>query len=86
MIREIATDIFVETNFHGANVAYVRTDEGVILIDTPMLPKEARQWRAEIEKKTGQQIIYIINTDHHRAHVIGNQFFPTATVIAFARA
>jgi cyclase len=86
MIREIATDIFVETNFHGANVAYVRTDEGVILIDTPMLPKEARQWRAEIEKKTGQQIIYIINTDHHRAHVIGNQFFPTATVIAHEQA
>jgi cyclase len=86
MIREIASDIFVETNFHGANVAYVRTDEGVILIDTPMLPKEARQWRAEIEKKTGQQIIYIINTDHHRAHVIGNQFFPTATVIAHEQA
>jgi cyclase len=86
MIREIASDIFVETNFHGANVAYVRTDEGVILIDTPMLPNEARQWRAEIEEKTGQQIIYIINTDHHRAHVIGNQFFPTATVIAHEQA
>ena len=86
MIREIASDIFVETGFHGANVAYVRTDEGVILIDTPMLPNEARQWRAEIEEKTGQRIIYIINTDHHRAHVIGNQFFPTATVIAHEQA
>jgi cyclase len=86
MIREIASDIFVETNFHGANVAYIRTDEGVILIDTPMLPKEARQWRAEIEERTGQQIIYIINTDHHRAHVIGNQFFPTAAVIAHEQA
>ena len=86
MIREIASDIFVETDFHGANVAYVRTDEGVILIDTPMLPNEARQWRAEIEEKSGQQIIYIINTDHHRAHVIGNQFFPTATVIAHEQA
>jgi cyclase len=86
MIREIASDIFVETDFHGANVAYVRTDEGVILIDTPMLPNEARRWRAEIEEKTGQQIIYIINTDHHRAHVIGNQFFPTATVIAHEQA
>ena len=86
MIREIASDIFVETDFHGANVAYVRTDEGVILIDTPMLPNEARQWRAEIEEKTGQPIVYIINTDHHRAHVIGNQFFPTATVIAHEQA
>ena len=75
MIREIASDIFVETDFHGANVAYVRTDEGVILIDTPMLPIEARQWRAEIEEKTGQQIVYIINTDHHRDHALGNYYF-----------
>jgi len=86
MIREIAPRIFVETEFHGANVAFIVTGEGVILIDTPMLPKEARQWRAEIGKMTDQEIIYIINTDHHRAHVIGNQFFPTATVIAHERA
>ncbi len=86
MIREIAPDVFVQTGFHGANVAYIRTDEGVILIDTPMLPKEARQWRTEIEEKTGREIIYIINTDHHRAHVIGNQFFSTATVIAHEQA
>jgi cyclase len=86
MIREIAPRIFVETQFHGANVAFIVTGEGVILIDTPMLPKEARQWRTEIEKMTDQKIIYIINTDHHRAHVIGNQFFPTATVVAHERA
>jgi cyclase len=35
---------------------------------------------------TGEQIIYIINTDHHRAHVIGNQYFPMATVIAHEHA
>jgi cyclase len=86
MIREIAPKIFVETQFHGANVAFIITGEGVILIDTPMLPNEARQWRTEIGKRTDQEIIYIINTDHHRAHVIGNQFFPTATVIAHERA
>jgi cyclase len=86
MIREIAPRIFVETQFHGANVAFIVTGEGVILIDTPMLPKEARQWRTEIGKRTDQEIIYILNTDHHRAHVIGNQFFPTATVIAHERA
>ena len=86
MIREIAPDIFVESEFHGANVAFIDTGEGVILIDTPMLPDQARLWRSEIAKRTGQKIIYIINTDHHRAHVIGNQFFPTATVVAHEHA
>jgi cyclase len=86
MIREIAPNVFVETEYHGANVAFIVTGEGVILIDSPMLPKQAHHWRAEIQKHTSQPILYIINTDHHRAHVIGNQFFPTATVIAHERA
>jgi glyoxylase-like metal-dependent hydrolase (beta-lactamase superfamily II) len=86
MIREIAPRVFVETEYHGANVAFVVTGEGVILIDTPMLPNEARLWWGEILKRTDQEILYIINTDHHRAHVIGNQFFPTATVVAHEHA
>jgi cyclase len=86
MIREIAPNIFVETEYHGANVAFIVTGEGVILIDTPMLPVEARHWLAEIQKRTSEPIRYIINTDHHRAHVIGNQYFPMATVIAHEQA
>jgi cyclase len=82
MVQEIAPSIFVESGYHGANVAFIVTGQGVILIDTPMLPKEALHWQDEIRKRTSEQILYIINTDHHRAHVIGNQFFPTATVIA----
>lgn len=86
MVQEIAPNIFVESGYHGANVAFVVTGEGVILIDSPMLPEEAHHWQGEIRKRTDERILYIINTDHHRAHIIGNQFFPTATVIAHERA
>ncbi|MGD2039310.1 MAG: MBL fold metallo-hydrolase [Anaerolineae bacterium] len=82
MIREIAPDIYVETEFHGANVGFIATEQGVILIDTPMLPDDARLWIQEIRDRTGQEVIYIINTDHHRGHIIGNQYFPGARVIA----
>ncbi len=54
----------------------------MVLIDTPMLPDDARFWLEEIRNRTGQKILYIINTDHHRGHIIGNQYFPMATVIA----
>lgn len=86
MIREIAPNVFVETEFHGANVAFIVTGEGVILIDTPMLPEQARLWLREIQSRTKQDILYIINTDHHRAHVIGNQHFPMARVVAHEHA
>jgi cyclase len=82
VIREIGAGVFVETELHGANVGFVVTSEGVILIDTPLLPDDARRWHREIERRTSQRIIYIINTDHHRGHILGNQYFPTATVIA----
>ena len=38
MIQEVAPGVYVETGFHGANVGFVVTDEGVILIGTPLLP------------------------------------------------
>jgi cyclase len=81
-MRELAPNVFVETEFHGANVGAITTGEGVILIDTPMLPDDAAAWLEEIRKRTGERILYIINTDHHRGHIIGNQYFPMATVIA----
>ncbi|MGD9404744.1 MAG: MBL fold metallo-hydrolase, partial [Anaerolineae bacterium] len=82
IIREIAPNVFVETEFHGANIGFIVTDECVILIDTPMLPDDADIWHEEIRKRTDREIRYIINTDHHRGHIIGNQYFPMATVIA----
>jgi hypothetical protein len=42
VIQEIGASIFVETELHGANVGFIVTDEGVILIDTPLLPDDAR--------------------------------------------
>ena len=54
MLREIAPNIVVETEYHGANVASVATGEGVILIDTPMLPEEALHWRTVIQEADGQ--------------------------------
>jgi cyclase len=86
MIREIVPNVFVETEYHGANVAFIVTGEGVILVDSPMLPKQARQWLKEIQKRTHEPVRYIINTDHHRAHIVGNQHFPSAKVIAHENA
>jgi cyclase len=86
MVQEIAHNVFIETRYHGANVAYIPTGEGIILIDTPMLPNDARAWLALIEASCREPILYIINTDHHRAHIIGNQFFPMARVLAHEHA
>lgn len=80
-MQQIGEGIYVETDYRGGNVGFVVTGEGVILINTPMIPHEARHWRDEIARVTEQKIIYIINTDYHPECVLGNRVFQ-APVIA----
>jgi cyclase len=79
-MQQITKDVYVETGVGGANVGFVVTGEGVVLIDSPMVPSEARWWRKQIAEVTDQEIIYLINTDHHRGHVLGNQHLTTAVI------
>ncbi len=79
-MQQLTKDVYAETDVRGANVGFVVTGEGVVLIDSPMVPSEARRWREQIAEITDQEIIYLINTDHHRGHVLGNQYLTTAVI------
>ena len=74
MLQEIAERVFVELDYEGANVGCILTDEGAIVVDTPMIPEEAKHWAATVYNLT-DKVLYVFNTDHHRAHIMGNQFF-----------
>lgn len=76
---EVAKGVFVETGRVGCSVAFVETREGVVLIDTPERPTDAVAWRREAESRG--KLLYLINTEHHIDHILGNFFFP-CTVIA----
>jgi cyclase len=82
VIRE---KILVETEYLGANVSCVITEKGLVLIDCPMLPKDAREWAAKVRDVTGKEIAYLISTDHHFDHAMGNGFI-TDKVISHATA
>ena len=82
-MQELAPGVFVETTTRGSNPGVIVTDVGVIVVDTPQVPAEAKALRAEIARLTGDKpILYVINTDHHRGHILGNQWFKPAPVIA----
>ena len=81
-MQQVAPHVYVETGYRNANVGCIITEEGVILVDTPMIPAQAIAWRTLVNRASGHApILYVINTDHHRGHVLGNQFF-AAPVIA----
>ncbi len=86
-MREISPGIFIETDHRGANYAGIVTDVGVIVVDTPMVPKQARAFREDLSRLSGgKPFLYVINTDHHRGHILGNQFFQPTPVVAHEQA
>ncbi len=74
MVQEIAKNVFVKLSYEGANVGCILTDEGAIVIDTPMIPHEAKDWAKTVSQLT-DKVLYVFNSDHHRTHIMGNQFF-----------
>jgi len=86
-MREISPGIFVETDHRGANYAGIATDVGMIVIDAPMVPNQARAFRDELARNaSGNPFLYVINTDHHRGHILGNQYFQPTPIIAHEQA
>jgi cyclase len=82
-MREIASGIYIETDHRGANYIGIVSDVGVIVLDTPMVPSQARAFRDNLRRVSGgKPFLYIINTDHHRGHILGNQFFQPTPVVA----
>ena len=77
---KITTNVYAETGYRGANVGFVTTDGGILLIDSPMRPTDATNWHKQITEMG--QIRYLVNTEPHIDHVAGNFFFPESTVIA----
>lgn len=67
---KVTDNVYAGTNFRGCNSSFVVTTEGVVVIDTPMVPAEAKKWREEAQQYG--EIRYVINGEPHIDHVSGN--------------
>lgn len=77
-MNQVTENVFVETGYRGCNPGFVKTSEGVVMIDTPQIPKDALAYR-EIIQKHGKPV-YLINTEPHGDHFTGNFFFDAVCV------
>jgi cyclase len=84
-MQTIKKRILVETDYLGANVSCISTARGLVYVDSPFLPEDAQKWADLTKKQTGREAAYVINTDHHYDHVMGNVFL-TPKVICHTRA
>jgi glyoxylase-like metal-dependent hydrolase (beta-lactamase superfamily II) len=79
-MQKITKDIYIETKFPGVTVGAIVGPEGVICIDAPTYPADARSWRQQVEAVAGKPVRFVINLDHHRDRILGNQWFEAPVV------
>ncbi len=73
--RQIAPDLYFNFDFGSSNSAVLITDEGVLVVDTRMHPDDAEELLAAIRRHTDAPIRYVVNTQHHGDHYMGNVVF-----------
>lgn len=78
-MQKVTNNVYAGMNFRGCNSSFVVTTEGVVIIDTPQVPAEAKKWREEVQKFG--EIKYVINNEPHNDHVAGNCWF-AGTLVA----
>lgn len=72
-MEKITDNVYVESKLSRCNTGVVVTAGGVVVIDTPMLPADAKKVAAEIARLG--PVRYVINTEPHGDHISGNCYF-----------
>jgi cyclase len=78
-MEKVTANIYIENQTSVCNSGMVVTKEGVVIIDTPMVPEAAKKWAAEAAKHG--PVKYVINTEPHPDHVAGDCYFGGSLVM-----
>jgi glyoxylase-like metal-dependent hydrolase (beta-lactamase superfamily II) len=80
-MQEITNNIYIEDQFHGVTLGVIVTPRGLIQIDAPPSPEDARSWRAALMNLGGGMERALINLDAHPDRTLGARSMD-CTVIA----
>ncbi|MBN1965252.1 MAG: MBL fold metallo-hydrolase [Anaerolineae bacterium] len=81
-MQEIAAGVVVSTEFRLINVGAIAAGSGLICIDVPPYPEDARRWRSWLLETFKQPIRLVVLTDSHRDRLPGLHWFEEARIIA----
>jgi cyclase len=71
-MRQLAPNVYVTSTSTGVNVGVILTSEGPVYVDAPMIPEDARAWKQRVASLTDAAPLFLINTDYHGGHAVGN--------------
>ena len=69
-MQQVSEHVWAEVEYDGANVGFVVGERGVVLVESPMCPGDARDWLGKVRSVTGKETLFIVTTDHHFDHSV----------------
>ena len=73
-MERISRSVYAECHAPGCCThSFVETGDGLVMIDTPVVPSAAARWAREIERRGALR--YIVNMEPHIDHFGGSSFF-----------
>jgi glyoxylase-like metal-dependent hydrolase (beta-lactamase superfamily II) len=80
IMEELAENIFVETSYEGVNVAAIVTKGGIICIDSPSYPRDARHWVTRLSQLNPRPIKFVILTNAHGDRILNTRWLDAPIV------
>jgi glyoxylase-like metal-dependent hydrolase (beta-lactamase superfamily II) len=75
------TDNLYQITGCGGNVAFLVSEEGVLVVDAGMFPYQGKEIVEKIRQVSDKKIKYLVYTHFHIDHVLGAQGFPSDVFI-----
>lgn len=70
-MQELATHVYIETGYAGVTLGAINWAHGLVLIDAPFRPEDARSWRSALLNLGGGVDHLLVNLDAHFDRTLG---------------
>lgn len=79
-MQEIAPRVYIETTYVGVTLGAINWTHGLILVDAPIRPEDARSWRSALLNLGGGVDRILVNLDGHFDRTLGSRLMDCSVV------
>jgi glyoxylase-like metal-dependent hydrolase (beta-lactamase superfamily II) len=72
-MRKLVADVYLEDKYAGMDLGLVITDDGLLLVDSPLHSEDVRDWRNEVSEHGQPKFLALL--DSHPDRVLGSGSF-----------
>ena len=90
-MQQVSEHVWAEVDYDGSNVGMIVGERGIVLVEAPMCPTDAKDWLSKVKGVSDKPVLFVVTTDHHFDHAVcssmlcRNIIMHEAAAVAFGR-